>query len=66
MSELAAEIAKALTIAAVQAQPRVFDQDPKSSVDASNLAREVAQVFKVIFDEVVKKVPARDTPPQKG
>ena len=34
MSQLAAEIAKALTIAALQAQPRVFDQDPKSSSDA--------------------------------
>jgi uridylate kinase len=56
MSQLAAEIAKSLTVAALQAQPRVFDQDPKSSTDAAKLGREVADVFKTILDEIVEKV----------
>ena len=41
MSQFAAEIAKALTIAAVTAQPKIFDQDPKSSFDAPALGHEV-------------------------
>jgi hypothetical protein len=58
MSQLAAEIAKALAIAAMQAQPSVFAQDSKSSTDAARLGREVADLFKTIFDEIVKKVPS--------
>jgi len=57
MSQLAAEIAKALTVAAVQAQPKLFDQDPKSISDAKRLGQEVADVFKTIFDAIVSKVP---------
>lgn len=57
MSQLAAEIAKALAIAAVQAQPTVFAQDAKSASDATKLGHEVALLFKTIFDDIVFKVP---------
>lgn len=57
MSQLAAEIAKALAIAALQAQPRVFDQDPKSSSDGDRLGREVADLYKKIYADIVGTVP---------
>ena len=59
MAQLAAEIAKALTVAAVQAQPQVFNQDPKSSFDARKLGREIADTFLEILDAIEKKVPTQ-------
>jgi hypothetical protein len=64
MSQLAAEIAKALTVAAVQAQPSVFAQDSKSSSDATKLGHEVALVFSAIFRDIRGDLPASDT--EKG
>jgi len=58
MGQLAAEIAKALTVAAVQAQPQVFNQDPKSSFDAKKLGQEIADTFLEILNAIDKKVPS--------
>jgi hypothetical protein len=58
MSQLAAEIAKVLTVAAVQSQPEVFQQDPKSSMDATRLGKEVAACFKEIYLEVSRTFPS--------
>ena len=58
MAQLAAEIAKALTIAAVQAQPQVFNQDPKSAFDAKKLGREIADTFLEILNAIDGKVPS--------
>jgi hypothetical protein len=56
MAQLAAEIAKALTIAAIQAQPQVFNQDPKNTFDAKRLGREVADTFLEILNAIDEKV----------
>jgi hypothetical protein len=57
VSALAAEIAKALTVAAVQAQPTVFNQDPKSSSDAGKLGQEVADTYIAIYKQIRSIVP---------
>ena len=56
MAQLVAEIAKALTIAAIQAQPQVFNQDPKSAFDAKKPGREVADTFLEILNAIDEKV----------
>jgi hypothetical protein len=63
VSQLAAEIAKALAVAAVQSQPEVFQQDPKSSMDAVRLGREVSECFKEIYKEVSRLFPSPGSSP---
>jgi hypothetical protein len=57
MSQLAVEIARDLAVAAIQAQQTVFDQDTKSSLDATKLGHEVATLFATILNDIKDKVP---------
>lgn len=57
MSQLAAEIARDLAVAAIQAQAKVFDQDSKSSSDATKLGREVADLYLAILSDIKNSMP---------
>ena len=58
MPQNAAEIAKDLTIAAIQAQPAVIAVAAGKYGDAAELGREVGKVFDAIYDAIKGHVPA--------
>jgi hypothetical protein len=58
MPQTAAEIAKDLTIAAIQAHPKVVEpRAPGATGDETALATQVAAVFTKILSEIKSEIP---------